>query len=705
MNWIRNILKFWKTIQLVLMYLVAVLLIYFLFPREGKFRYEYTKNTPWMHETLVAPFDFPVYKPELQLQQERDSLLSHSHLYFRYDSLVEKSVKSTFEGEYIQMAESMGLTAHPADTWRKTGELIQTLLDDIYEVGILERHPALEEKEIDLETVMIFKSGVAEERVMAILYTPMTAYEHLTKQLEAFNEGSLAVLGRMNLNEYLRPNMLYDAEMTLKVRQAATEQLTLTSGMVQSGQRIIALGELVTQSEFLIIESLRREYESNPNVEKNYFFVYIGQALLVLLIFMSLLWFIYFFRKDILANSRYTLFILSLIVVMVALTRAAATNEAVSVYVIPFILVPIFLKTFFDSRFALFVHVITLLLAAFWVPNSYQFLLMNFLVGVVSIFTLRSYYKRGILFYTALFVLLSYAGIYIVLSLLQEGDFNQINWINVLWLAGNSLLIMTVYPLVFIFERVFGFLSDATLFELSDTNQPLLRELAEKAPGTFQHSMQVASLAEEATLKVGGNPLLIRAGALYHDIGKMENPHYFIENQFEGSNPHKDMDHRTSARLIIDHVLKGVEIARKHNLPDPIIDFIKSHHGTSTVQYFYRSFINSNPDREVDIAEFVYPGPRPTSKETAILMMADSVEAASRTLKEYSRESISELVEKIVRHQAEEDQFSQADISYGDIASVKQIFINRLANIYHSRIEYPAAPEAGSKVIPTQEAQ
>jgi putative nucleotidyltransferase with HDIG domain len=332
---------------------------------------------------------------------------------------------------------------------------------------------------------------------------------------------------------------------------------------------------------------------------------------------------------------------------------------------------------------------ITLLLAGFWVPNSYQFILMNFLAGLVGVFSLRSYYKRGILFYTATFVMAAYALIYIILTLLQEGNFSQINWINVLWIAGNGLLILTVYPLVFLIERIFGFLSDATLFELSDTNQPLLRALAEKAPGTFQHSMQVASLAEEAVVKVGGNPLLVRAGALYHDIGKMDNPQYFIENLHEGSNPHNEMDERSSAKMIIGHVLKGVEIAKKNGLNEKIIQFISTHHGTSTVQFFYRTFINTNPGMEVDISEFTYPGPKPSTKENAVLMMADSVEAASRTLKSYTRESISDLVENIVRRQEEEGQFSKADITYGDISVIKEIFKNRLSNIYHSRIEYP----------------
>jgi len=689
MNWIKRIVKFWKTIQIILIYVISILLVYFMFPREGKFKYEYSKNKPWMHETLVAPFDFPIYKPDQQVQREKDSLQSNIKLYFFHDTLIGNNVISTFEGDYNSMVSSMGIGSYISDAWTFTGHFISDILFEIYGSGIIERHPVLEGKELDQLSVMAVKNTLAEEARYSTFYTERSAYEHLIAELERINPGSLAILNRMNLNDYMRPNMLYNEEMTSKVHDVSQLELTLTQGMVQSGQRIIARGELVSGSDFLIIESLRREYESNPNVDKNYLVVYLGQLLLITLIFLALFWFIYYFRKDILISRKQTFFTLGLIVIMVGLTRAASTNDAVSVYVIPFVIVPIFLMTFFDIRYALFVHMITLLLAGFWVPNSYQFVLMNFLSGLVGVFSLRSYYKRGILFYTATFVFSAYALIYILVSIMQEGDLSQINWINVLWLAGNGLLILTVYPLVFLFERIFGFLSDATLFELSDTNQPLLRKLAEKAPGTFQHSMQVANLAEEGILRVGGNSLLVRAGAMYHDIGKMENPQYFIENQHDGVNPHNDLDFRSSAKVIIDHTILGVEIGKKHNLPEKIIDFIRTHHGTSTVQYFYRSFINANPDKEVDISEFTYPGPKPSSKENAVMMMADSVEAASRTLKIYTPESIHELVENIVEHQAKEDQFSEADLTFGDISIIKEIFENRLSNIYHSRIEYP----------------
>jgi len=642
-----------------------------------------------MHENLVAPFDFPIFKPDQQVQAELDSLQNNQYLYFFSDSLVGNNMLAAFYRDYNSIASSMGLGENVSERWTMTRHVIANVLQEIYSRGIIERHPVLEGKVPEQTPVMVVKDDLAEEYRLTAFFTLRSAYEYVNKELEGASASSLTILSRMNLNDYLGSNILYDDAMTLKVHQAALDELTLTQGMVQSGQLIIARGELVTQSDFLIIESLRREYEDNPNVGKNYLVVYLGQLLLITLIFMAMFWFIYYFRKDILISRRQTFFTLSLIVVMVGLTRAASTQEAVSIYVIPFVLVPIFLKTFFDIRYALFVHMITLLLAGFWVPNSYQFVLMNFLAGLVALFSLRSYYKRGILFYTAIFVLAAYAIIYIILTLLQEGDFGQINWVDVLWISGNALLILTVYPLVFLFERIFGFLSDATLFEMSDTNQPLLRSLAEKAPGTFQHSMQVASLAEEAVLKVGGNSLLVRAGALYHDIGKMENPQYFIENLHEGSNPHNDLDERSSAKLIIGHVLKGVEIAKKHKLNETIIDFIRTHHGTGTVQYFYRTYLNTNPDEDVDINEFRYPGPKPSSKENAVLMMADSVEAASRTLKAYTRESISDLVENIVSRQAEEEQFTEADISFADMTVIKEIFKNRLTNIYHSRIEYP----------------
>jgi len=683
-------LSFWKRIQIILLYLVSILLVYFMFPREGKFKYEYTKNKPWMHETLVAPFDIPIYKSDLQIQQERDSLQHNSRLYFFHDSLMGADMIAAFEREY---AERMDVLL-PADRrgLQEAGFAMASTLEQIYDRGVVEHHAVLEGRDLDLLAIMEVRNTLAGEYRYRDFYSSRSAYEYLLSSVDRLVEGNLAILGQMALNEYLRPNVLYDEEMTSKVRLANLDNLSITQGMVQAGQRIIARGELVTPGRFQLIESLRREYESNPNVGKNYFVVYLGQFLLISLIFAALYWFIWYFRKDIMQSRKQTIFTLGLIVGMVGLTMAASTNTAVSVYVIPFVMVPIFLKTFFDIRYALFVHMVTLLLAGFWVPNSYQFIMMNFLAGLVGLFSMRSYYRRGVLFYTAIFVFATYALVYILLSIMQEGDIHSVDWINVLWLGGNGLLVLTSYPLVFLFERSFGFLSDATLFELSDTNQPLLRKLAAQAPGTFQHSMQVANLAEEAMLEIGGDSLLIRAGALYHDIGKMNDPEYFIENQHESENPHDGLDFRDSAKIIIGHVSKGVSLGKKHRLPKQILDFIQTHHGTSTVQYFYRSYLKAAPKEEVDVKEFTYPGPKPFSRETSVLMMADSVEAASRTLKTYRPDSINDLVEGIVERQVAEEQFSETNLTFRDISQVKEIFKNRLSNIYHSRIEYPEDP-------------
>jgi hypothetical protein len=329
------------------------------------------------------------------------------------------------------------------------------------------------------------------------------------------------------------------------------------------------------------------------------------------------------------------------------------------------------------------------LIIGFWVPNGFEFVFLSFVAGIIAIFTLSNNYRRGKLFLSAVLVVATYCIVYLGISIIQEGNMSKIEWIKFLWFAANGLLVLSSYPLIYIFERIFGFLSDATLIELSDTNQPLLRKLAEMAPGTFQHSLQVSNLAEEVIIKIGGSPLLVRAGALYHDIGKMENPHYFIENQVPGVNYHDKLKFVESAEIIIGHTTKGVEIARKNNLPESIINFIRTHHGTTTVQYFYRSYLKQNPDSVSEIERFRYPGPRPVSKEEAVLMMADSVEAASRSLKEINESTLADLVEYIINLQIADDQFAEANITFRDIREIKSIFKKKLRTIYHIRIEYP----------------
>ncbi|HSL85536.1 MAG TPA: HDIG domain-containing protein, partial [Bacteroidales bacterium] len=400
--------------------------------------------------------------------------------------------------------------------------------------------------------------------------------------------------------------------------------------------------------------------------------------------------FLFNFRFEVLDSTHKTFFIILIILLFFIITRLVTYVPNDAVYLIPFAIVPVVIRTFYDSRLALFVHLVLIMLAAFIVPNSFEFIFMSFIAGVVAIFSLSTIYRRSKLFFTALMVFLAYSVVYFGIGILQEGSFANMKWSNYMWFAGNGILLMLSYPLIFIFEKTFRFLSDATLFELSDTNQPLLRRLAEGAPGSFQHSLQVANLAEEAAREIGANHLLVRTGALYHDIGKINNAEYFIENQPEGFSPHDRLDPLASSRLIIKHVVEGVEMAKKYKLPSPIIDFIQTHHGTTIVYYFYKKYLDQNPRDTNMEKEFGYPGPNPFSKETAIVMMADAVEASSRSLSNYSDENISELVERIIYLQEQDGQFANTPLTYKDISDIKNVFIKRLSNIYHARIAYPA---------------
>ena len=363
--------------------------------------------------------------------------------------------------------------------------------------------------------------------------------------------------------------------------------------------------------------------------------------------------------------------------------------ELFNIYLIPYALLPIIIRTFYDTRQALFVHLVSMLMIGFVVPNGYEFVFMQMIVGIIAIFSLANMNRRGQLFRSSLFIFLVYSIIYIALSVIQEGQIMKIEWRNLIWFALNALFLLSAYPLIYVFERTFGYLSDITLMELSDTNHPLLRKLAERAPGTFHHSVQVAGLAEEVVFSIGGNPQLVRAGALYHDIGKINIPQYFIENLSFANNPHDKLEFDQSAEIIISHVTGGIELAEKYNIPEQIIDFIRMHHGTGRVQYFYRSFLNKYPNKEIEIEKFTYPGPNPNTIETAVLMMADCVEAACRSLKEYSDTSISDLVDNVINNQLKEGLYDNVDLTFKDLATAKKIFKKKLKNIYHTRVEYP----------------
>ena len=687
-----------QNIYLGMLFALSIVLVTYLMPREGKFRYEYQKGRPWMHDVLIAPMDFPVYKTEAELGRERDSALASFSPWFDYDTSLVNYQLSNFNSYFNEMRLSnigTGNELSSSDHEMIRSEL-ESIIERVYETGIYELNEFTENLLSQDKNIMLVRGNIAERVKLDELYTHKEAYEfvrnqRLTLQDEISDRVSSNVsrfLNAISLGDFIKPNVSYNEARSNAEKNNLLQDISLTRGMVQEGELIISKGELVNNYRYRVLESFRQEYGERIGAYNSWLFI-LGQVLIVSACFLILFLFLYHFRREVLDSYLKTLFILILLLVFVALARIVIILPGISVYLIPLALIPIIIRTFYDPRLALFILLVTLMITGFIVPNSFEFIFLNFLGAVVVIFTLTNTYRRGKLFFSASMVFLTFSLVYFGIGIIQEGDVDEINWSNYAWFAGNAGLLLLSYPLIYLFEKTFGFLSDATLFELCDTNQPLLRELAEKAPGSFQHSMQVANLAEEAARSVGANPLLVRAGALYHDIGKVAGSEYFTENQSEQFNPHDSLEPEKSAEIIIGHIKKGLDLAKKHSLPQQIIDFIRTHQGTTRAYFFYRQYKDRYPERDITPGDFSYPGPKPFTKEQAILMMADAVEASSRSLKEYSEEKIRKLVDSIIDNQMEEGQFTLAPITFRDISRIKDTFVSRLNTIYHARIEYP----------------
>lgn len=694
-------------IRILSLFLVTTLILILLFPRVGRFRYEFQKGRPWMHDDYIAPFDFPLYKSDAVLEHEKDSILNEFRPYFKRDVMVRedqlKNFSAMFENQWQRFTSENRNATHGGENTIGNGsnsdkskmkENLATKLEFVYRKGIVNAAEIPAEYDQPDLSIVVLTEHLAEEKPYSEVFTQKTAYEYLVDQLGSM-EDSLpfskyqSFLSRLNLEEMISVNLVFDKETSERVKSEMLNSLSLTQGMVQSGERVIARGELVTAAKYRILESLKREYERNLGFSDQFNIISVGKIILIVISMVILFLFLYNFRPEILENLKQLTFLLLLVLIVSSLASVIIRYELLNIYIIPLAIVPIMIKTFFDSRLALFVHMLTVLIIGFWAPNGFEFVYLSIIAGIVSLFSLTNSYRRGILFLTAILIFVAYSLVYTSFSVIQEGKISSIDLKPLLWFAGNGFLVLTSYPLIFIFEKSFGFLSDSTLLELSDSNQPLLRLLAEKAPGTFQHSMQVGNLAEEVIHQTRGNPLLIRTAAMYHDIGKIEHPQFFIENQQDDYNPHSELSFKESAEMIISHVTKGVEIARKHNLPEAIIDFIRTHHGTKKVMYFYISYLKTNPGEEADLSQFTYPGPKPYTREMAVFMMADAVEASSRSLKVKDAATINDLVEKIIDDQIEQDQFDHADITFSDVTRIKEIFKKKLKDIYHYRIEYP----------------
>ncbi len=656
----------------VILFLITVFSLVYLFPRSGGFKYNYQTGKPWPYETLLAPFDFPIAKSEEELNAERLAVAQESPLIFTRDTLAEqRSLERT--RKWIRQQVTPFSSSRLLKDWDR-------YLTNLYSPGLIDASFAIQ----SAKPILVVRDNSTQKLLFSDL--------KINDSLPFSNESSLLngiianASNRLILNEYIESNLVLDSLLT---RQKLDESLSLilpTRGVVAEGERIIAQGEVVDQKRFQILNSLRVEYLSDlwASSEQS---IIIGYSILVsILIFLTFL-FLWRYRPLVYENNTKVVFVYSTILIMVAAIKLAMTYNINFVYVVPLCIVPLLLKTFFDTRLAFFVFLMGLLLIGFMVPSDFSFIFMQLVAGAIATLTMPDLYKRANLFVVAILIVVSYVFCYISFHMIYEGNLSTVSLDNLGFLLINGLGILFVHPLVYVFEKIFGLVSDLSLLELSDTNSKLLRTLSEKAPGTFHHSLQVANIAEAAANEVNANALLVRVGALYHDIGKMNNPLYFSENQSTNYNPHNELDPFESSRLILNHISDGIEIAKRNNLPDRIIDFIRTHHGTTPTRYFYHKAKNENED--VDKSIFCYPGPKPYSKETAILMMADSVEAASKSLQEPTAEGIASFVQKIIEEQAEENQFDEADISLREIELIKKILIDKLINVYHLREVYP----------------
>lgn len=695
-NW-NTIKLFFKRILTGIMVIAVVAVIYYMFPQRGKFPFEYQKGTFWSHETLIAPFDFPVNKTNQQIEQERDSLVLAINPYFVLNEEVGVGRMQEFRAEWPLIWKNLKDSSRLTEDWAQTYlTLALDVLDSLYRTGILDPNGEELVPDWSERVIQVIVGQVSSERNPGEIVDPLGAYSFLKDELTdsirlapATPEFLLSVFQAIGFNRFLETNLVYDEEKNREVRQEVIENISETRGLIKRGQRIIAEGDMVNDDRLMVLDSYREAYNKELGDASSRWMIRIGQILLILLALAALLFYLFHYRREILNNNVKTGFIFLMLLLSVAGGGLILRSGVISIYLVPFIIMPVIIRNFYDSRTAHFFHLISMILIGFLVPNGFEFIVMQILVGFAAIISFQHLHRRGQLVMTALIVFLSYTMVYLSMAFMSEGRLQSIEWIDLAWLGGNSLLLLLSYPMIFIFEKLFGFVSDVTLIELSDSNHPVLRRMAEEAPGTFQHSLQVANLAESVIREIGGNPLLVRTGAMYHDIGKTENPIYFTENQGGGRSPHDQMTNLESAGIIVSHVKRGAEIARKHRLPKAVIDFILTHHGTSRTQYFLKKQQEENPGGEVDDSDFAYPGPRPHSRETAVLMMADSIEAASRSLPEYTSETISTLVEKIIDHQLEEGQFNEAELTFRDIHVAKQVFKKKLTNIYHARIAYP----------------
>jgi len=665
------------------MMVITVFIITLFLPKQPRFRYEFERNKVWMNKDLISPFSFAILKTNPQVVTDKKNALKEVLPVYQFDQEVTANALEEFSNEFDIKWKATQLDEKDKAVYKNEGyKLLKTIYDKGI-VGLNVKHLG-GAKNYDFS---LMSHNVAKDRNTQDVFTAETALLYFRTNFKATNQVMADLVSNL-AEDHITPNIIYDERLTQVIQDNTVNNVSTTKGMVQKGELIVAKNDVITDEIYQKLESYKATYDAQTKSIGSRTLVYLGQVVLVAFILTILMSFLFLFRKDIFADNRQ----LSLILIvttgmLLALTWALKMNIA-SLYYIPFCVVPIIIRILFDTRLALYLHMLVILIAGFFVANSFEFVFYQVTAGMVAIFSIKNFVKRERFLVSALFILLAYFVAFVGIALLREGSLRDIEWINFLPFVFSVLLSLLAYPLIYLFERIFGITSDVALIELTNTNNKLLRELAFKAPGTFQHSLQVANLAEAAIFKIGGNSVLVRAGALYHDIGKVDNPQYFIENQNTAVSPHDKLPYEQSAQIIIQHVHKGIEILRKNQIPEAIIDFIRTHHGNTRVDYFYQSFLKNSPEKFVDENIFRYPGPIPFSKETGVLMLADSVEAASRSLKNPDAQNINDLVERIINYKLEQNQLDDCDLTLKDIETIKLIFKTMLMSIYHVRIDY-----------------
>lgn len=670
--------NYWRNLatKTVLVCITVAIIVWFLPRNEGRM-YRYDVGKPWMYGSVIAKFDFPIYKTDEAIKHEQDSLLKHFQPYYSLNPLIEKKQVERFLHDYEQ-----GINGLP----KEYVGIVARQMQEIYQMGIINTN---EYNNIfkDSTSMIRFVSGKnAKSLKVSSFYSTIAAYEHIfaNEKLAA----QRAILSRCNLNNYIEANIVYDKEKSDAEKNDLLSSIPLASGMVMSGQKIIDRGEIVNDYTCRVLNSFDKEMKRRSSTQDEIMTTFIGQILFVLILVMMFTSYLTLFRKDYFEKPRSITMLYTMITLFPILVSMMMKHNFFSVYIIPFAMAAIFVRVFMDSRTAFITHVTMILICAAAVKYQYEFIIVQLASGLIAIYSLRELSKRSQIFITAILVTISSCIVYLALQLMQDNQVFNIDPSMYTYFIINGIFLLLSYPMMYLIEKMFGFISNVTLFELSNTNKGLLRNLSEIAPGTFQHSITVGNLAAEIANRIHANSLLVRTGALYHDIGKMTNPVFFTENQ-AGVNPHDQLSDLESAQIIISHVTEGLKLAEKFNLPGIIKDFISTHHGTGLTKYFYINYCNEHPDEQVDKEMFQYPGPNPFTREQAILMMADTVEAASRSLNEYTEESISTLTNKLIDSQVAGGFFRECPITFRDIALAKSVLIERLKSIYHTRISYP----------------